>query len=101
MMDGTPIFLLVEESALLHDPSEEELLLFQNVGLIFELGMEGEELRFVSAFRETKKDSKPKIINTLEIDLVSVFKKVVANLKGERIEENRYIFSGETELDST
>ena len=100
MMDETPIFLLTEKKALLFDPSEEELILFQDIGLMFELGMEGDELRFVSAFRKTKEGSKLEVINTVKIDLVSIFKKVVANLKGERIEEDRYVFSGETELGS-
>jgi hypothetical protein len=65
MMDETPIFLLAEKKALLFDPSEEELILFQDIGLMFELGMEGDELRFVSAFRKTKEGSKLEIINTV------------------------------------
>ena len=100
MMDGTPIFVLAEQKALLFDPSEEELILFQDIGLMFELGMEGDELRFVSAFRAKKGGSQPKIVNTVKIDLVSIFKEVVVNLRGESIKQGRYIFSGETELGS-
>jgi hypothetical protein len=100
MMDGTPIFLLAGEKALLFDPSKEELLLFEDVGLMFELGMEGDELRFVGAFRTKKEGSQPKLINTVKLDLVSIFKKVVINLRGERGKEGRYILSGETALGS-
>ena len=100
MMDGTPFFLIAEEKALLFDPSKEELILFQDIGLIFELGMEEDELRFVSAFETRKEGSQQQIINTVKIDLVSIFKKVVANIKGERIDGDRYIISGETVLGS-
>ena len=100
MMDGTPIFILAGEKALLFDPSKEELILFQDVGLMFELGMEGDELRFVSAFRTKDDGSQPKIVNTVKIDLVSIFNKVVVNLKAERNKEGGYILSGETALGS-
>ena len=100
MMDGTPIFILAGEKALLFDPSKEELILFQDVGLMFELWMEGDELRFVSAFRAKDEGSQPKIVNTVKIDLVSIFNKVVVNLRGERVKEGRYILSGETALGS-
>jgi hypothetical protein len=98
MMDETPIFLLVEEKALLFDPSEDELILFQDIGLMFELRMEGNELRFVSAFRQKRGGPKPEIVNTLNMDFVSIFNRVTVNLKGERIKEGKYILSGETEL---
>jgi hypothetical protein len=100
MMDGTPIFLLAEKKALLFDPSQKELILFQDIGLMFELGMEGNELRFVSAFRAKKEGAQPKIINTLKLDLVSIFKKVVVNLRAKKIKGGRYVLSGETELGS-
>jgi hypothetical protein len=100
MMDGTTIFLLAEKKALLFDPSKEELILFQNIGLMFELGMEGNKLRFVSAFRAKKEGFQTKIVNTVKLDLVPIFKKIVVNLRGEKIKEGRYILSGETELGS-
>lgn len=100
MMDETPIFLLAGEKALLFDPSEDELILFQDIGLIFELNMEGNELRFVSAFRAKGEGPKPEIVNTLKMDFVSIFNRVQVNLKGERTKEGRYILSGETELGS-
>ena len=58
-------------------------MLFQDIGLMFELGMEGNELRFVSAFRRKMEDSQPKIIDTVKIDLVSIFKKLVVDLRRE------------------
>ena len=100
MMDGTPIFILAEKKALLFDPSKEELILFQDIGVMFELGIEENELRFVSAFRARKERSQTKIVNTVKIDLVSIFKKVVVNLRRKKIKEGRYILSGETELGS-
>lgn len=100
MMDGTPVFILADKKALLFDPSQKELILFQDIGLIFELGMEGSELRFVSAFRAKKEGAQPKIVNTVKIDLVSIFKKVVVNLRSKKIKGGRYILSGETELGS-
>jgi hypothetical protein len=100
IMDGTPVFVLAEKKALLFDPSKEELILFQDIGLIFELGIKENELRFVSAFRARKESFQTKIVNTVKIDLVSIFKKVVVNLRSKKIKEGRYILSGETELGS-
>jgi hypothetical protein len=98
MMDETPIFLLTEERALLFDPSKDELILFKDIGLLFELGMVGNELRFVSAFRAKNQGPKPEIVNTLNMNFVSIFDRVMVNLKGEKMKEGRYILSGETEL---
>ena len=100
MMDETPIFLIVENKALLFDPSEDELILFQDIGLIFELGMQGDELRFICAFREKTEGPKPEIRNTLNMDFVSIFNRVIVNLTGEKIKEGKYILSGETALGS-
>jgi hypothetical protein len=101
MMDGTPIFLLIDKKALFYDPSAEALILFQDVGLIFEVEMQGDELRFVSAFRTREEEGEPEIVNTMKMDLVSVFNKVVLNLKADRNNMGWYILSGETELGNT
>jgi hypothetical protein len=100
MRDGTPIFVIAEKKALLFDPSVEELMVFQDSGVIFELGMEGNEVRFVSAFRRKKEGSQPKIVDTVKIDLASIFKKVVVGIRGERTQGGRYMFSGATKLGS-
>ena len=102
MRDETPIFLIAENKALLFDPLEEELILFKDIGLMFELGMIGEELRFVSAFRGKTEGPRSEILNAINMDFVSIFNRVTINLKGERIREGRerYILSGETALGS-
>lgn len=94
--DMTPIFIIAQRNALLYDPSKDNLILFRNVGVNFVIAMDKEQLQVICGYLHRTKKSKVEFADILKVDLVSILNNVTANLKIDRMEGDKYAFSGET-----
>jgi hypothetical protein len=96
--DHTPILIVTEETAMINDPLNEGVLLVSPAGITFETGPQNEQYNAYFSFTTPDKG---KIINRINMDLVSLFARIEKDKTAYKNKEGLIVYQGKSKRNSS